>query len=255
MYNFGTIKETYNKIYIDAFSTEDEKKKKIFEYYIGKVNNIKILKEEFEAYYNIQNKTFDGELESQIFIQDNVDTVKSIDFLELSKIHKDLMEHIKKSGYELVTPDDEKISLFETLLTLDKKAKNLSKISESLVKLRKHMISESAEQHKHEIVNIPMNELSSLMADKFNKKYSDLDESTKNIIKVSLNGTIDDKISMYNSTIKECLSSINGKLKTEKDLDLKDKLLQTKEKLLEMSFGEDTYIDDLSKVIDLKTNL
>jgi len=257
MYNFGKIKETYNKVYLDSFSTKDDKKKKVFEYYLGKINKDPLLKEEFEAYYNIQNKNFDNELSSQIFIQDNVDNIKNLNYLDLEKVHESLEKHLKSNGYELVESTDERISLFETLLSLDKKSKNLSKISESLMKLRKSMLSESNESTPvNEFVNLPSDVLSTMMANKFNNKYSDLDEGTKEIIRISLNGSIEDKIGMYQSTIKECLNSVNIKIKeSEKDLDLKGKLLQTKEKLLEMSFNEETYIDDLAKIIELKENL
>ena len=257
MYNFGKIKETYNNIYLETYSTSDDSKKKIYEYYLGKINKTPILKDEFESYYNIQNKKFGDELSSQIFIQDNIDAIKKLDASDLKLVHEDLINHLKTAGYNLVETIDERIQIFESLLSLDKKPSNLGKINDSLVKLRKTMIGENDESNiVDDSIDLPNNLLINMMVNKYNNKYSDLDEDTKKIIRTSLNGSIEDKIGMYNSTIKECLESINIKLKeADKDLDLKGKLLQTKEKLLEMAFNEETYIDDLAKVIDLKSNL
>ncbi len=257
MYNFGKIKETYNKVYMDSFTDNNEDKRKIFGYYLNLITKNPLLNEEFEAYFNIQNKTFGDELSSQIFIQDNIDAVKKINYLDLEKIHENLETYLKSNGYELIENTDEKVQLFESLLSLDKKSKNIGKISESLLKLRKSMISESNEDIQiNEFVNLPSDIMTNMMVNKFNNKYGELDSDTKEMIKISLDGSINDKIGMYTTTIKECLDSLNIKLKeSEKDLDLREKLLQTKEKLLEMSFNEETYIDDLSKVIELKSNL
>ena len=114
----------------------------------------------------------------------------------------------------------------------------------------------SQENNEEETIALPTNVLSNLMVNKFNSKYSELDESTKQIIKVSLNGSEEDRSKLFNSTLKECVELVNNKLKeSHDDLELKDKLLQTKERLLEMSFNSETYIENLTKLVELKNNL
>lgn len=257
MYNFGKIKETYNKLYLDSFSTKDSKKKKIFEYYISKLKESKILNEEFSCYNTLQNASFENEMDSQIFIEESVNIIKSLNKDELNKIHKDLFDKLKENGYSLVESSNEIISLFEDILNLERKHKNLNKITESIIKLRKTLVKEGFEEKDVEkTVVLPTNLLSNLMVNKFNSKYSELDESTKNIIKVSLSGSEEDRSKLFNSTLKECVEMVNNKLKESiSDLELKDKLLQTKERLLDMSFEKETYIEDLTKLVELKTNL
>lgn len=256
MYNFGKIKETYNKLYLESFSTKDDNKKKIFEYYISKLKESKILKEEFNCYNALQNGSFQSELDSQLFIEGNVNIVKSLDKNELDQIHTDLTNKLNENGYSLIESENEIISLFEDILNLERKYKNLNRITESIIKLRKTLVKESSQEEKEETIALPTNVLSNLMVNKFNSKYSELDENTKQIIKVSLNGSEEERSMLFNSTLKECVELVNNKLKeSANDLELKDKLLQTKERLLEMSFNNDTYIENLTKLVELKNNL
>lgn len=256
MYNFGKIKETYNKLYLESFSTKDDNKKKVFEYYISKLKESKILKEEFNCYNALQNGSFNSELDSQLFIEGNVNIVKSLDKSELDQIHAELTNKLNESGYSLIESENEIISLFEDILNLERKYKNLNRITESIIKLRKTLVRESSQEEKEETIALPTNVLSNLMVNKFNSKYSELDENTKQIIKVSLNGSEEERSMLFNSTLKECVELVNNKLKeSANDLELKDKLLQTKERLLEMSFNNDTYIENLTKLVELKNNL
>jgi hypothetical protein len=248
MYNFGKIKESYNKLYLESFSTKDNKKKKVFEYYISKLKESKILKEEFNCYNGLQKETFQNEMDSQIFIEESLNIIKSLDKNELNKIHDDLINKLNENGYPLIELENETISLFEDILNLERKYKNLNKITESIIKLRKGLVKEGfQESNMEKTVTLPTNLLSNLMVNKFNSKYAELDENTKQIIKVSLSGNEEDRSKLFNSTLKECVESVNNKLKeSANDLELKDKLLQTKERLLEMSFNRETYIEKIT---------
>lgn len=257
MYNFGEIKETYNKIYLDSFSTKDSKKKKVFEYYIQKLKESKILKEEFDLYNQLQNINFSNELDSQIFIDESINVIKNFNQSEVDKIHNDLIGELEKNGYSICENTNQITSLFEQILNTKKEYKNLSIITESITKLRKTLVKESFQEKEIEkAVALPTNVLSNLLVNKFNSKYGELDESSKKLIKVLLNGSEEEKSELFNSTLKECVELVNNKLKeSQNDLELKDKLLQTKERLLEMSFDRDTYSDNLTKLVELKNNL
>ena len=63
------------------------------------------------------------------------------------------------------------------------------------------LIKEGSDENKIErAITLPTNVLSNLMVNKFNSKYNDLDESTKKIIKVSLNGGEKEKSELFNLT-------------------------------------------------------
>lgn len=257
MYNFGKIKETYNKIYLEYFSTKDSKKKKVFEFYIQKLKESKILKEEFDSYNAITKTNFSNELDSQIFIQECINIVKNLNQTQLKKEHTELIENLKRNGYTLSENTNETIRIFEDILNTKKEYKNLNKITESITKLRKTLVKEGFQEIEIEkTIALPTNILSNLLVNKFNSKYAELDENTKRLIKVSLNGSEEEKIELFNSTLKECIELVNNRLKeSQSDLELKDKLLQTKERLLSMSYENDSYSDNLAKLVELKNNL
>ena len=93
------------------------------------------------------------------------------------------------------------------------------------------------------------------MVDKYNEKYSSLDESERRIMKALVSSTEDEKIEVYSSIIKECVELINTKL-IESDLESKDKLLRVKDKLLSdnKKIDED-FIKKISKLNELRQTL
>ena len=90
---------------------------------------------------------------------------------------------------------------------------------------------------------------------RFNLKYSDITESEKKIIKSVLNGTDENKEDVYVNLKKECIDLIDSKLNENTDLDMKDKLLRVKDKLLSMTYNPDEYVGDIDKVYQLKQSV
>ena len=97
--------------------------------------------------------------------------------------------------------------------------------------------------------------LSTMMVDKYNEKYSSLDESEKKMLKVLIESTDEEKQKLYTETLRECIDMIDGKLNTD-DLNIKDKLLKVKDKLLndKKEINED-FNTNISKLFELRNNL
>jgi hypothetical protein len=93
------------------------------------------------------------------------------------------------------------------------------------------------------------------MVNKFNEKYSEITESEKKIIKSILNGENEDKVNTVNNLKRECIDSIDKKLNENIDLDLKDKLLKVKDKLLTTEYKKDDYHNDVIKLYNLKETI
>ena len=74
------------------------------------------------------------------------------------------------------------------------------------------------------------------------------------VVSVIMGVNESEKEELYKSSIKECLEIINNKL-TESSGDIKEKLLATKENLLNRNYNKETFISDVSKIIELKNNL
>jgi hypothetical protein len=114
---------------------------------------------------------------------------------------------------------------------------------------------EEVEEVVTESIDLPPSVLTKLAVNKFNSRYSNITESEKEIIKTVLNGTNEDKENIYNKLKRECIDGIDSKLNESSDLELKDKLLKVKDKLLNSGFNLDTFSTDISKFYDLKESI
>jgi hypothetical protein len=111
------------------------------------------------------------------------------------------------------------------------------------------------EKEIKESIDLPNSMLTTIMVDKYNEKYSTLDESEKEVIKVLIESDDEKKKEVYSSMLRECIDLINEKLK-ESSLEAKDKLLTVKDKLLndKQEINED-FTKNISKLIELRSNL
>jgi Arc/MetJ-type ribon-helix-helix transcriptional regulator len=106
-------------------------------------------------------------------------------------------------------------------------------------------------------VDLPQSLLANMMVDKFNDKYSSLDESNRKAVKSILDSNTEEKKEIHEELIRECISLIDAKM-TSSDLTAKEKLLKAKDKLLNDKMAvlnEDEFIEKISKIIELKNGL
>ena len=106
-----------------------------------------------------------------------------------------------------------------------------------------------------DVVNLPPSVLTQMATTRFNTKYADITEDEKEILKTVLNGNEEDKKTVYNTLKTECIDIIDNKLNEEIDLDLKDKILKVKDKLLRKTYNPDEYVKDIDRVYGLKKSV
>jgi 5'-3' exonuclease len=106
-----------------------------------------------------------------------------------------------------------------------------------------------------ESTDVPNSTLSGALIGHYNEKYSTLSENEKETLKTLINSTDEEKKNLLKKSVKECIDLLNQRLDTE-DLELKGKLLKTKEKLLNEDFEVTTdlekriiKINDLHKIL------
>ncbi len=133
---------------------------------------------------------------------------------------------------------------------------NVKKVNESTNNIVRLMLEkEEVEEVVTESLDLPPSVLTKLAVNKFNSRYSDISESEKEIIKTVLNGSNEDKENIYKKLKRECIDTIDNKLNESSDLDLKDKLLKVKDKLLNTNYNLDTFSTDISKIYDLNESI
>jgi nucleoside-triphosphatase THEP1 len=114
------------------------------------------------------------------------------------------------------------------------------------------MNNEPTEVNSH--LGIPNSVLSKLAVNKYNETYSDLNESEIETIRTIINSDEVGKQELYANTIRECITLVDETLK-ECSLDVKEKLLKTKDNLLSRKYIKESFISDIGKILELKKNL
>jgi hypothetical protein len=200
------------------------------------------------------------------FEDDVPDAIKGSRLNEIIELLKNLNEtHLKKGkeyfmkvlkGNKIVKENKEFYNNVSYLVSTEKTPSNIKKINESINYIVRLMLEKEVEKEVVvETVNLPSSVLTSLAVNKFNSKYSDISETEKEIIKTLLNGSDENKESIFNKLKRECIDGIDTKLTESTDLELKDKLLKVKDKLLTTNFKLESFKTDITKIYDLKQSI
>lgn len=251
--NFGHINTLYGNILSESVISKNEGSKKLFKNYLKTIRENEILKTQFLVYSNIENKVETDVNKATMFVKENIDL--------FSKYNKqDIFEANKKLVYDLIFEQDvenEKLGLHENIATLiftEKTPQNIDTIVEATNKVVDYIVNNKPYEIT-ETIDLPMSMVTTMLVEKYNQKYSILDESQKKVLKVLVESSDEEKKNVYKELLSECLSLINEKLDTS-DLDTKDKLLKVKEKLLndKQEINED-FIKNISKLVELRDGL
>lgn len=252
MQNFGKIKNFFNTFLVEGIGSEAAPSKNYFKNYIKTIKENKALKTQFLVYYNLENKVEPDQFKAAQFVKENIDLLNKFDRNTLLDANTKLASNleIKNDDYEYKTLHEHITSLIftkRTPITLDS-------ILESQTFVINHIVN-NKEKETHEAIDLPAHSVSHVFVETFNTKYDSLDEGDKKILKTLIDSTDEEKIDVYKTMVRECIELINAKL-IEADIDTKDKLLMVKDKLLnDKPVTTDTFITQISKLVELKERL
>ena len=249
MHNFGKIKQIYNNLLSESIVSKNKDTRKVFSKYLRTIRENKALRTQFLVYNNIENKVGDNEFKINEFIKANLSLMESFDKNELKKLNEGLFKALPK-GIKLT--DSNLYESINTLIFTKKSPKTIDIIIDAT-----NNIVEYIKGNKGKVVNenkseLPPSLLTAIYVDKYNEKYSDLDESTLKLVKTILESDEVGKETLFNEIKKECVTLVNNKLSEGEE---KEKLLAVKEKLLDMSYINESHIEDISSLIELKNTL
>ena len=257
MQNFGKIKNVFNNLLIEGIVKKDVASKKLFKKYIKAIKESEILKTQFLVYNNIENKIDADSFSANVFVSENI---KLLDKYKTSDILKENLILVKllKESKDKFADDYELSNLHESLSALvftKRTAQNIEKITEEIKNVTKYITTNKAKE-VNESIELPVSLLTNLMVDKYNEKYSTLEESEKEILTVLMDSNFENKKNFYSKVVNECVSMVDGLLK-ESDSESSLKLTKVKDKLLEdvQEIKEEEFLTKISKLIELKNNL
>jgi len=253
MNNFGKIKSTYNSILAEGISTGDENKKNTFKKYIKTIKENEALNTQFNVYYNIESKIELDKFRALEYVNECISLLDGFDKSKLKEANNELSRNLIGESFEL---DEIKESLYnniDTLIFTKKTHKNIDQLVEAKTAIVDYILNNTKKEIA-EGYGLPNSTLAEIATEKFNEEYGDLDESDIKAINTVLSTNESEKEEFYKAAIKECLSLVNGKI-VESSGEIKEKLLSTKENLLNRNYNGDTFVSDISKVIELKKHL
>lgn len=252
MQNFGKIKNAFNGILVEAIATKNSKDKQLFGKYVKSINENKVLRTQFLIYNNIENKVEDNEFKANLFLQENLNLLNKFSKKEILEANEKLASILSVNSE--VCDNENLYENISTLIFTERNSENIDMVIEATTSVIKY-ITENKVKETSESLGLPNSMLTSIMVEKYNNKYSDIDESDKKIIKTLLDSDDETKKQVYKDTIRECIDLINEKYDGF-PIDTKEKLLKIKDKLLNDK-GEinENYITNISKLVDLKSSL
>jgi hypothetical protein len=242
---FGKIKQEINNILFESYSDKN-KFKTIFKEFYNILKNNKTIKEYYIVYSNIENKKFDDISDATSYLNESLDYLKSLD-VDFSVVHDFILKYNSDKTYV-------KETLLENIDTLLQDTK--SNLIENRISAKKYLVSHLL-THKSISDNVvegtlPIKVYTNLIAKKFNKKYENLTEWEKDLVKSVLNNDDEKLKTIEESIIKENLELVNNKINIG-DTELKEKLSKVKLKL--ESYSSTDKKDSIIKLIKLKSDL
>jgi hypothetical protein len=251
MTNFGYIKDTFNNILSESILTKNDSGKKLFKKYLKVLKEDSTLKREYLIYKNLTTKKFTSESDAKDYIKENIILLKNN---KPSKGIKKLNTIL--GSKEIIKENEEIYSHINILRNTTKTPNSLEKIQESINFFKERMLKEDiVMESEYESTGVPPSVLTKLAVNKFNSRYANITEEERHIIKNVLSGNDNDKEVTYTTLKNECIDTIDNRLSENSDLELKDKLLKVKDKLLRTSFDIESFPTDINNIYNLKNSV
>ena len=253
MENFGNIKDTFKNIVVESVLRKDKEGKKVFSKFLKTLKENKTLSDQYLIYKNLQTKKFDDGGQAREYIKENITLLRNLNEGHIQKGNDYFLKLLK--GVKIIKENDSFYNDISYLTKTKKTPSNIDKLNTSTNNIVRLMLEKEDEVVVKESLELPPSIITKLAVDKFNNRYSNISESEKEIIKTILNGNDEDKLNTFIKLKKGCIETIDKKLDESSDIDLKDKLLRVKDKLLNMVYNKEDSVNNISSVYELKESI
>jgi len=229
-----------------------ESKKITFDFF-DVVKSSPLLQLEFKVFNNIESKHIEDNQIATRYIDNNIKLFEIYTIEEIEAERQKLNQFIG----EAVVSVNEKVQLYNAIDTLIKESLKISDeidvdgIHESFTLVLNHI--KSPKKELLENVNVePLNEdVIEIAIDKFNEKYSSLDENDKNLLKILIKSTIKEKQALLESYKTETLTILEN---IDKEI-VRDNITKAIQKIKEMVYDKKSVDDNIISLHDFKKEL
>jgi len=251
--NFGKIKEVYNNTLTEGIVKENNDGKSLFSSYLKHIKSNEVLKKQFLIYTSIESKIEPDRVKAMEFINETLSLISNHSKKEIFEANSKLINNIIFEHDVKYEKSDLHDNISKLIFT-EKNFNTIDTIIETKNKIVDYIVNNKPKEI-NENFGLPNSFITSLFVDKFNERYSSLDESEKQVLKTLLESTEEEKKELHNNLIRECITLIDAKF-VDSDIELKDKLLKVKDKLLnEKTITNESYSKEITKLINLRNTL
>jgi len=260
MLEFGMFKATLDEA-LSRTIAKKENNTKLLKEYVSLLKKDNLLKRQYEIYYMIETaniKTIDL---IEPTLNEVADSLRSVDQQKIWESNFQLSELLKKHNYTIMENYENKDlhdKIYEyTVYYHPFINERAEKRNNSKLFINKYL-TETIENRKDNTDEsyYPPKLLEKTLMDLFEAKYgAKLSQTELKFLKNRMNNDMVGNNEVFTQLVKECTGKVNEQLKGNIDLNQKEKLLETKERLLMMEFNQFDYENDIIKLNNLKNYL
>ena len=241
-----TLRVIHNSIIENTMSLlGNDNGKQIIKEYINKIAKCPDLKDILTFYYTAEHATSKTIANPSEFIDESINIIHSFDKKLLNK-HINELKAITSSINKCDNTSTELQEAIDYVIFTDKNINNINEFTKYKNIIKESILNRNVKE------NIDIDKNTDIVKE-INEKYSNINKEDRDIIQTLFNGSHTDKENVLKKIKNECIEQTNKLLsESNNDMILKEKLLNTKEQLLNFEFNEERYVDDLKRLFYLK---
>lgn len=243
MKNFGDLLDSlYSKASLQ-FANNKKNCSKTLKECINTIKTDKILSDQFIIFNNLKTSVID-EKQVNDYINENINSIKLHRTKDIINSNYKLEKLCNKLGTKI--KKDELNESITNLCFLMNTAKNVNSLHQSKNIIKENLLT-NKKTKESDTPAIPLALMSKLVSKKYNKKYSDLSESDKKLLKVILENKEGDE-KLFHSYKKNATQLLSDKIVANDDPILHTNLKKSYKKVAGMEYVNESLINDVSKL-------
>lgn len=256
MHNFGKIKHNIYEIAVDGITEKNNDKKAILKKFVKTIKESEILKTQARIYYNLENKVNESEYIATEYVKENIALLQKYNLQDIVRENKKL--EVLLEGHEVAEIYD-RFELHENihnLIVTKRSANTIDNIVESTNVIKEYIISNKQREIVSEANDyIPNSMLTKFLTEKYNDKYSNMSEVDRKLVKSIIESDEAGQESILEEVKKNALVLVNQRLSENAELELREKLLNVKERILETKYAKEDFAPTVTKIMTLTKTL
>lgn len=255
--NVGYIKECLNKKITNSLLNEDvDLIDDDINNFITIISESEILKTEYDIFESILNNRINSDVVASRFIDKAISLMENYTIEEINKEH----EKLNNINIEGVSLDESRLNIINDIINIiyeSNKSNNFVDINllyESYTNILDYITKEKTLKNTNNNININETVLN-IALDKFNKKYSNLNENDINILKKITTSNYKEKIILFEEFKNNNIKILSETLVLDKDQNNIDKYNKAIEKINNITISESNIDNEIIKQYDLSKGL